>query len=133
MQAAMGDEANLELPNLDLYKFTPWPKPDFELEVKPMQEHVIGYNLCIKVVVDENQVESFHHAFCKWYLKLKEANQQTIIYLWEGTDHNEEALCIENPTDIPTLLPLLIENLSINSFCVQLEEPVTFKLFWKLR
>jgi len=38
---------------------------------------------------------------------MKEADQQAAIYSWKGMDCDEEALLIENPTDIPTALPLL--------------------------
>jgi len=38
---------------------------------------------------------------------MKEADQQAAIYPWKGTDRDEEALLIENLTDIPTALPLL--------------------------
>jgi len=52
-------------------------------------------------------VELFHQAFCKWYLKVKEADHQAILYPWKGKDRDEEVLLIKNPMDIPTALPLL--------------------------
>jgi len=63
--------------------------------------------LHIKVTARENQVELFHQAFCKWYLKVKEADHQAILYPWKGKDRDKEGVLIENPTDIPTALPLL--------------------------
>jgi len=59
------------------------------------------------VEAGENQVELFHEAFCKWYLKVQEADTQAMIYLWAAKTRDEEDLLIENPTDIPTALPLL--------------------------
>jgi len=107
MQVAMGDEAHPDIPNLDEYRYTPRDKPDYEIEVEPMREQVIRYDLCIKVTAGENQVELFHQAFCKWYLKVKEADHQAILYPWKGKGRDEEGVLIENPTDIPTALPLL--------------------------
>jgi len=107
MQAAMGNAAHPDNPNLDEYRYTPRDKPDYEIKVEPTREHMIRYDLCIKVTARENQVELFHQAFCKWYLKVKEANHQAMLYPWKGKDRDEEVLLIENPMDIPMALPLL--------------------------
>jgi len=74
MWAAMGDKVHPDIPNLADYKYTPQTAPDYEIKVEPPRDHVIRYDLCIKVAVGENQVELFHQAFCKWYLKVKEAD-----------------------------------------------------------
>jgi len=55
----------------------------------------------------ENQVELFPQAFCKWFLKLREANNEVIIYPWAEQVRDEEGLLIKNPMDIPMALPLL--------------------------
>jgi len=68
---------------------------------------VIRYDLCIKVTAGKNQVKLFHQAFCKWYLKVKEADQTAVLYPWKGTDCDEAAMLIENPANIPMALPLL--------------------------
>jgi len=107
MWAVMGDKAHPDISNLADYKYMPRAAPDYEIKVDPPHEHVIRYDLRIKVATGENQVELFHQAFCKWYLKVKEANQQVTLYLWKGTDQDEVALLIKNPTDIPMALPLL--------------------------
>jgi len=41
MQAAMGDEAHPDIPNLDEYRYTPRDEPDYEIEVEPTREQVI--------------------------------------------------------------------------------------------
>jgi len=107
MRAAMGNTAHPEIPNLADYKYKKRDEPDYEIEVEPPRVYVSCYDLRIKVAAGENQVELFHQAFCKWYLKVKEADQQAAIYPWRGKDRDEEALLVENPTDIPTSLPLL--------------------------
>jgi len=107
MQVAMGNEAHPDIPDLADYKYTLRNDPAYEIKVEPIWEHVIHYNLCIKVVAGKNQVELFHQAFCKWYLKVKEVDCQAAIYLWKGKDLDEEALLIENPTNIPMVLLLL--------------------------
>jgi len=61
-------------------------------------------NWHIKVPVGKNQVEHFHQAFCTWYVKLREADSQALIFPWAPI--NEEGLLIKNPMDIPTALPL---------------------------
>ncbi len=107
MRAAMGDMAHPEIPNLANYKYKQRDEPDYEIEVEPPRAYVYHYDLRIKVATRENQVELFHQAFCKWYLKVKEADHQAAIYPWRGQDRDEEALMVENPTDIPMALPLL--------------------------
>jgi len=52
-------------------------------------------------------VELFHQAFCKWYLKVHEADTQAMIYPWAEKVCDKDDLLIENPMDIPTALPLL--------------------------
>jgi len=59
------------------------------------------------VAARENQVELFHQAFCKWYLKLHEANSHAIIYPWAERVRDEEGILTKNPMNIPTVLPLL--------------------------
>jgi len=76
MQAAMGDKVHPNIPNLAEYKYTPHTAPDYEIKVEPPCDHVIRYDLRIKVAAGKNQVELFHQAFCKWYLKVKEADRQ---------------------------------------------------------
>jgi len=81
MPVAMGDKEHPDIPNLVDYRYTPCTALDHEIKVDPLCKHVIRYNLCIKVAAGENQVELFHQAFCKWYLKVKDADQQAAIYL----------------------------------------------------
>jgi len=71
----------------DLHAHIPVYRPglDLKIEVVPVKNYVTRYNLCIKVDAGENQVELFHQAFCKWFLKVQEADSSTIIYLWAET------------------------------------------------
>jgi len=52
-------------------------------------------------------VELFHQAFCKWFLKLQEADSHAIIYPWTEQVRDKEGILIKNPMDILTTLPLL--------------------------
>jgi len=46
----------------------------------------------------------------KWYQKVREVNGTAILYPWAASDHNEDlSLLIENLTDVPTVLPLLLK------------------------
>jgi len=54
--------------------------PDLEIDTALAKEYVMRFNLCIKVAMGENQVEHFHQAFCKWYLKLREMLKQSYIH-----------------------------------------------------
>jgi len=75
--------------------------------VAPVRNYVTRYDLRLKVAAGENQVELFHQAFCKWYLKLHEVDAQALIYPWTKRVRDEEGILIENPMDIPTALPML--------------------------
>jgi len=68
---------------------------------------LIFFDLCIKAAVGGNQVDLFHQAFCKWYLKLCKADSQAIIYLWAERVRDKEGILIKNPMDMPMVLPLL--------------------------
>jgi len=46
------------------------PGPDLDINVAPIKIYMTRYNLRIKAAAGENQVELFHQAFCKWFLKL---------------------------------------------------------------
>jgi len=83
------------------------PAPEMEINVAPVKDFVTQYDLRIKVAAGENQIELFHQAFCKWYLKLCEANPQAIIYPWASQVRDNEGILIENLTNIPMALPLL--------------------------
>jgi len=57
MWAAMGNKAHPDIPNLVDYKYTPRVAPDYKIKVEPPHNHVIRYNLQIKVTTGKNQVE----------------------------------------------------------------------------
>jgi len=82
MQAMMGKTNHLMIPELYAKVWVYCPAPEMEINVALVKDFVMQYDLHIKVATGENQVESFHQAFCKWYLKLCKANPQVIIYPW---------------------------------------------------
>jgi len=86
------------------------------------------YDLQIKVVTRENQVKLFHQTFCKWYLKVREVDAQVTIYPWAEKIREEEDIIIENPMDIPTVLPLLKKFVHSCSYKQQVEH-ITFKYY----
>jgi len=85
-ESGEGDTAHPVIPNLADYKYKKRNEPDYEIKVEPLWLYVSCYDLHMKLAAGENQVELFHQAFCKWYLKVKEADQQTAIYPWRGMD-----------------------------------------------
>jgi len=107
MWEAIGNQTHLMIQDLHMLIPVYHPAPNNDINIALVKDYITRYNLCIKVAAGENQVKLFHQAFCKWYLKVKEADQQAAIYPWRGKDRDEEALMVENPTDIPTSLPLL--------------------------
>jgi len=108
MQAAMGEENHPKIPKLQEKVQVLCPGPDLDINITPAKEYVTRFNLLhIKVAMGESQVKLFHQAFCKWYLKLREADTQAIIYLWASRVWDKEGILIKNLTDIPTELLLL--------------------------
>jgi len=56
----------------------------------------------------DDQISLFHQALVKWYQKVREADATAILHPWATNDRNEDpSPLIENPTDVPTALPLL--------------------------
>jgi len=108
MQAAIGNEAVPELEGLDQYKEVHRGVFDDEIDILPIRKYMTCYcyNLRIKVRAGENQLELFHQAFCKWYLKIRKADTQAMVYPWAEVCDDKDLL-IENPMDIPMALPLL--------------------------
>ncbi len=107
MRAAIGEEDHHKIPLLHEYVQVYWLAPNKDIDVVPTRDFVTHYDLRIKVAAGENQVELFHQAFCKWYLKLYKADPRTLIYLWASRIHDEEGIWIKNPMDIPMVFPLL--------------------------
>jgi len=107
MWEAIGDDGHPTIQDLHAHIQVHRPTPGNDIDVAPVKDYVTRYDLRIKVVAGENQVELFHQAFCKWFLKLCEADPQALIYLWTSQVRDEEGLLIENPTDIPMALLLL--------------------------
>jgi len=107
MQEAIGNQAHPTIQELHNLIQVHCPAPNNNIDIAPVKDYVTRYDLWIKVAAGENQVELFHQAFCKWYLKLREADPQALIYPWTSRVCDKEGLLIENPTDIPTSLPLL--------------------------
>ncbi len=107
MWEAIGDDNHPTIQDLHAHIQVHRPTPGNDIDVAPVKDYVTRYDLRIKVVAGENQVELFHQAFCKWFLKLCEADPQALIYLWTSQVRDEEGLLIENPTDIPMALLLL--------------------------
>jgi len=81
MQEAIGNQAHPMIPDLHTLIPVHHPAPNNDIDVALVKDYVTRYNLCIKVAAGENQVKLFHQAFCKWYLKLREVDPQTLIYL----------------------------------------------------
>jgi len=117
MCTALGNEANPEIPNLDAYKFMSCSAPDYKVDMELACDYVIHYNLHIKVAAGKNQVELFYQAFCEWYLKLKEANHQTIIYAWKGMGHNKEAATTHQKPHRYTNIVTTTEEICQQFFC----------------
>jgi len=107
MRNTIGEPKPPRIPNLHAHIPVFRPSPDLDIDVAPVKNYVTRYDLQIKVEAGENQVKLFHQAFCKWFLKLREADSHTIIYLWAERVCNEEGLLIKNPMDIPIALLLL--------------------------
>jgi len=107
MRNSIGEMKPPAIPDFHTYIPVLRPGPDLDIDVAPIKTYVTRYDLRIKVEAGENQVELFHQAFCKWFLKLREADNQVIIYPWAERVRDEEGLFIENPTDIPMALPFL--------------------------
>jgi len=107
MRNSIGETKPPVIPDFHAYIPVFRPGPDLDIDVALIKTYVTRYNLQIKVDARENQVKLFHQAFCKWFLKLREANNQVIIYPWAERVRDEEGLFIENPTDIPMALPFL--------------------------
>jgi len=107
MCAAIGDELAPEVENIKQFQEVRCGTFDNEIDVHPIRKYMTQYDLCNKVEAGKNQVELFHKAFCKWYLKVREANAQAMIYPWTEKVQDEEELLIESPTNIPTALPML--------------------------
>ncbi len=106
MRAAIGEDNHPPIPNPQDYVQVHRPTPDNDINVAPVRDYVTPYDLRIKVAAGENQVELFHQAFCKWYLKLREVDPRALLYPWAERVRDEEGILIEKPTDIPTALPL---------------------------
>jgi len=107
MRNAIGDKNPLTILDFHAHIQVLRPGPNLDIDVAPIKTYVTRYNLRIKVKASENQVQLFHTAFCKWFLKLREADPQALIYPWAESIHDEEGILIKNPTNIPTSLPLL--------------------------
>jgi len=107
MQNAIGETKPPLIPDFHAHILVLRPGPNLDIDVAPIKTYMTRYDLHIKVVAGKNQVELFHQAFCKWFLKLREANKQAIIYPWVEQVWDEEGILIENLTDIPMALPLL--------------------------
>jgi len=107
MQTAIGDKNPLSIPDFHAHILVLCPGPDLDIDVAPIKTYVTRYDLRIKVKAGENQVELFHKAFCKWFLKLREANPQVLIYPWAESVQDKEGILIKNPTNILMSLPLL--------------------------
>jgi len=81
----IGDPKPPIIPNLHAHIPVYRPGPDLDIKVVPINNYVTRYDLRIKVAAGENQVELFHQAFCKGFLKVWEADSSAIIYPWAET------------------------------------------------
>jgi len=91
MQTAIGDKNPPLILDFHAHIQVLRPGPDLDIDVAPIKTYVTRYDLRIKVEAGENQVQLFHTAFCKWFLKLREADPQALIYPWAEIVHDEEA------------------------------------------
>jgi len=95
MQNSIGEKKPPEIPDIHTYILVLQPGPDMDINVAPIKTYVTRYDLHIKVEAGENQVELFHQAFCKWFLKLREADNAVIIYPWTEWVRDKEGILIE--------------------------------------
>jgi len=107
MRAAIGKEDHPPILQLKEFVQIHCPAPDDNINVAPARDFITCYDLCIKVAAGKNKVKLVHQAFCKWYLKLQEADAQALIYPWTSCVRDDEGILIKNLMDIPTALPLL--------------------------
>jgi len=79
MWEAIGNQTHLMIQDLHMLIPVYHPAPNNDINIALVKDYITRYNLCIKVAAGENQVELFHQVFCKWYLKLREADPQALL------------------------------------------------------
>jgi len=96
------------IPDIEKVKRGYHNPPQMTLVLQPPRTFIRQYDLQLSVPQGDEQVTLFNQVLTKWYQKVREVDNTTILYPWASSDCTKNPmLLIENPTDMPVaLLPL---------------------------